>query len=344
MTATALSSILTFSLMTSALLSIADGGENDSAAALGRIDPSTAQQSTVDSLTPPADNNAGIIDSMLMPEKSPENDHAAGFEPLGGNLPKVIQDQGKPYIVTSDIYVPYGKTIRIEPGVIMLFKNFTGMHVEGRLLAEGTSEKPIVFSSEFDKTYNPGSALHANPFDWNGIYIHENGLGSTFAYAKLQYSVFGINSLTKYIRLDSMTFSSNGRSDLVIQGKEQAIATNPFSYALSIDDARKDGVPVKILMDPRAKKRSILRYGGLSLVTAGCIATIWSTVQLQHDRQRISDLSDISVSDANSNLVKNTSGDWEKARSDRNLDTGLAAASFIVGFLGGVGFGFSFTF
>jgi hypothetical protein len=288
-----------------------------------------------------ADSTVGSVPAE---DKTAEIDRNAGFELLAGNLPKIVQDRGKPYLVTSDVYVPSGKIVRIEPGVVMLFKNFTGMHVEGRLVAEGTAGRPIVFSSEFDKTFNPTSSLHANPFDWNGVYIHENGLGSSFTYAKLQYSVFGINSLTKYFKLDNMTFSNNGRSDLIIEGKEQTITTVPFSYALSIDDARKDGVPVKVLMDPHAKKRNILRYSGLSLLAGGCIATVWSAVQFRNDQQRVSDLSNVTVSDANSNLVRNKKSDWEKAQSDRNLDAGLTVSSFVLAFLGGVGFGFSFTF
>jgi hypothetical protein len=284
------------------------------------------------------------VDSALQEEKTSDTAQTAGFELLGGNLPKILEDRGNPYLVTSDVYVPPGKTIRIEPGVVMLFRNFTGMHVEGRLVAEGTSERPVVFSSEFDKTFHPSSALHANPYDWNGITIYENGLGSSFSQAKLMYSVFGINSLTKYIKLDKMVFSNNGRSDVVIEGKDQTVTTQPFTYALTIDDARKDGVPVKILMDPRAKKRNLFRYSGLTLLVGGCVASIWSSAQLQRDRERISALSDITIVDENSNLVKNEGNDWEKARSDRNLDVGVAAASSFLAILGGAGFVFSFTF
>jgi hypothetical protein len=269
---------------------------------------------------------------------------AADFETLGGNLPKLVESRGKPYLVVSDVYVPSGKTIRIEPGVVMLFKNFTEMHVEGRLIAEGTSERPIVFSSEFDKTFNPSSALHANPYDWNGISIQENGLGSSFSQAKLMYSVFGINSLTKYIKLDKIYFSNNGRSDLIIEGKDKTVSANPFTYALTIDDARKDGVPVKILMDPRAKKKNIFRYYGLGLLAGGCITVVWSATQLQHDRERVVELSDLIVINQNSNLVKNKLKDWESAESAKNLDKGVMAISSILAFFGGIGFGISYTF
>ena len=286
-----------------------------------------------------------IADSAIFWEAKGSGDvQTLDFESLGGNLPKVVENRGIPYLVASDIYVPSGKSVRIEPGVILLFKNFTGMHVEGKIIAEGTQDKPIVFSSEFDKTYNPSSALHANPYDWNGITVHESGIGSSFSFARVMYSVVGINSLTKYIKLDKMHFSNNGRSDLVIEGKSPVVSAQSFTYALTVDDARKDGIPVKILMDPGAKKRIIFRYSGLSLFAAGCATVIWSAAQLDQDQARLSALSSRDGTDENGNLIKNDGKDWESAHSEKNADIGGAVIGSVLAVLGGVGFGFSFTF
>jgi hypothetical protein len=317
------------------------GGAQDT---IGPFNPPMGNLPSADSGRMAINDSTRIADSAFLAGESSTLAKAVSFETLGGNLPKVVENHGMPYLVTSDIYVPSGKTVRIEPGVILLFRNFTGMHVEGRLVAEGTSEKPIVFSSEFDKMFNPSSALHANPYDWNGITIHENGLGSSFSDAKLMYSVFGINSLTKYIKLDKMHFSNNGRSDLVIEGKIPIVSAQSFTYALTIDDARKDGVPVKILMDPRAKKRTFFRYSGLSFLAAGCATAIWSATQLRQDGGRLTEVSDAEVVDENSNLVKNEPSVWESASSKRNWDTGVAVIGSVLAVLGGAGFGFSFTF
>lgn len=268
-----------------------------------------------------------------------------GVDTLGGNLPRAVEAHGRPYLVVSDIYVPSGRTVKIEPGVVLLFKNFTGIHVEGRLVAEGGPGHRIMFSSEFDQAYNPNSAMHANPFDWNGIFIHESGIGSSLAFCDIKYSVYGINTLTKYIRLNSLAFVENGRSDLSIEGKKQAVTPDTaYCYALTIDDARKDGVPVKILMDPHAKKRSVFRYGGLSLFTAGSIMAIWCGVQASHDQQHLNDLKDVTVTSENSVLVKNLFSDWRNAYNTRNRDAVFTAASLVLALCGGTGFCFSFTF
>jgi hypothetical protein len=231
------------------------------------------------------------------------------FTPLGGDLPRIVTASGGPYLVIADIYVPSGKTVKIEAGAVLLFKNFTGLHVEGKFLAEGSAERPIVFSSEFDQSFNPSAALHANPFDWNGIYIHEGGLGTSLAYGKVLYSVYGINSLTKYIRLNAMTFRGNGRADLTIEGKLHPVTAAPCTYALTLDDARKDGVPVSVLMDPRAKKRGVFKFGGLTLLTGGCVLAVWSGVQLQHDQNRLNEISKTEVVDEHSSIIINTNPD-----------------------------------
>jgi len=263
---------------------------------------------------------------------------------IGGNLPKILKARADPYIVTADLYVPSGKTVVIEPGAILLFSNFTGLHVEGNLVANGTPDRPIVFTSALDQAYNPRSPMHANPYDWDGIYILESGIGSTMSNCKITYSVYGISSLTKYIRFDNVVFKNNGRSDLTIEGAKQVVSDKPYSYALTIVDAKKDGVPVKILMDPMAKKRSILRYSGLGLLAAGCVTGIWCSVQYSSDAKTVTNLKDTQVTGINSNLIQNTSVVYNKALQTKNRDVGFAVTGFVLGLLGGTGLVLSFAF
>jgi hypothetical protein len=228
--------------------------------------------------------------------------------------------------------------------VVLLFKNFTGMHVEGRLIAEGTKDKPIIFSSEFDQTYNTGTTLHANPYDWNGIYIHESGIGSTLAYCKIEFSVYGITALTRYIKFDNVLFLSNGRSDLTIEGKKPTVTSEPYSYTLTVNDAKRDGVPVNFLMDPNANKRSIIRYSGLSLLAGGSTMGLLWSIQAGNDNKRLIELGNTTVTDQNSNLVHNSNADYNTAQRDKNRDIGLSVAGFVLAIIGGAGLGFSFTF
>ena len=50
------------------------------------------------------------------------------------------------YIVTSNLLVPQGVTLTIKPGAIIRFKDHTGFHCEGNLIANGTPDSMIVFT------------------------------------------------------------------------------------------------------------------------------------------------------------------------------------------------------
>jgi hypothetical protein len=263
---------------------------------------------------------------------------------LGGDLPRVIEARARPYRVTSDIYVPSGKTVIIKPGVVVLFKNFTELHIEGCLIAEGTIDNPIVFTSEFDTVFNRETTLLANPYDWNGIFIHENGLGSRFSHCTIQYTVYGINSLTKYIKIDQVTFRGNGRADLTIQGTKEPVVDKPYSYSLTLADAKKDGVPVTILMDPLSRKRNEVRYGGSCLLAGGLTLGIWSVTHLHNDQQKLDQLNDKTVIDENSPLVSKSKNDRAVAEVNRDRDRWLTAAGCALAVIGAAGFTLSFRF
>jgi hypothetical protein len=260
----------------------------------------------------------------------------AEFTNLGGDLPKEMTARRGPYLVTGDIYVPAGKTTIIESGTVFLFKNFTGLHVQGTLEVKGTAEWPVVFTSECDQNYNPGSKLHANPYDWNGIYIHSDAIGTTMEHFEVMYSVYGMNSQTKFIRLTAGTFHFNGRGNLTIEGKEFTVGNDPYSYILSVKDAMVDGVPVKILADPSAKKRTIIRYSGIFLLFGGGIYGILENSRFNQDAQRFKEIQ--------GNTVDYLNQDFNAAQLKRNTSAFLTGLGYVIGIAGACGFSWSFTF
>jgi hypothetical protein len=300
---------------------------------------------TIAAWEPPAAAQQGVRPALTSPLVNAPADSGGNFERLGGDLPKVLGGKDHAmYLVTADIYVPSGKTVRIEPGTALLFKNFTGMHVEGKLLAQGTREKPIVFTSEFDDRFRPADTIKANAYDWNGIYIHESGLATLMANCEIVYSVYGINSLTKFIKLENVRFADNGRADLTIEDQKVAVTPEPFSYAVAIKDARINGVPVEILMDPEMPKRNTLRYSGIGILAGGISMGTWFFIQQSRDRQKIEDMADTSITGVNSPLVEYSLSDFNRALRQRDTDLGLAITGFCLSFLGALGVGFSFTF
>ena len=71
------------------------------------------------------------------------------------------------YLVASNVAIPEGVTVTIEPGTTILFNDNTGISNSGTLIADGTPEKPIIML--------PNQSGY-----WNGIN------GATLRYCKIQ--------------------------------------------------------------------------------------------------------------------------------------------------------------
>ncbi len=264
---------------------------------------------------------------------------SAAYTELAGDLPKIVTADKSPYVVIADIFVPAGKVVRIEAGTVFLFKNFTGVHVQGVLIAGGTEDQPILFTSENDRMVNSSSTLNPTPFDWNGIYIHKDGLGSDLQHIKVSYSVKGIISDTRFIRIFNGIFSENGRNNLTIEGVEKTIVeSTPYTYNLSVKDAMVDGVPVKILQDPEARKRNSFRYSGLGVCAAGAISGTLAILELKSANTEFRSI------DSDLTIGPRGDLDWEEARSAVNRNVIWTVSSFLFSTIGAVVFTWSFTF
>jgi hypothetical protein len=261
---------------------------------------------------------------------------------LAGDLPRVITAAGSPYIVISDIFVPAGKVVRIEPGVVLLFKNFTGIHVRGMLIARGSATRPVVFTSENDQIHNPLSKLNPTPYDWNGMYIQKDGIGTDLEYVKLMYSVKGIVTETKFIRIAGGVFSENGRSNLTIEGEEILVQSLvPFTHNLSIKDATIDGVPVKILHDPEAVKRNVFRYTGFVMTVGGGVLSSYFGYKYNKARKEINRLEALTVENLS---VKDGSSRYIKKQKERDRSIIITSAGGVALSVGSIMLTYSFTF
>jgi hypothetical protein len=257
---------------------------------------------------------------------------------LAGSLPKTIK--AGVHFVIADIEVPANKIVGVEPGAVFLFREFTGLHIMGRMTAEGTRERPIIFTSCNDQTFNPDSSRIANPYDWNGVYIHADAFGTSMRNCGVFYSVYGLVSETKFIRLDPVQFLHNGRSNLTIENVEQKVGEEPFRYVLSVKDATVDGVSVKLIEDPLAKKRAAVRYGSLGVAVICCTGGIIFARSAFKAQDELNGFS----SKGFDNLNRNESSIWLDVRSRRNTNIFLSVLSFAAGAAGVWGFHWSFTF
>ncbi|HEX2959419.1 MAG TPA: hypothetical protein VHO70_21470 [Chitinispirillaceae bacterium] len=269
-------------------------------------------------------------------------------EQLAGDLPRYISADKSPYHVVADIYVPSGKVVEVEPGTVFLFKNFTGLHIQGVLNAKGTLMKDIVFTSINDEDYNKDTDLNPTPYDWNGIYIHKDGIGTDLERVKVRYSVKGILSETKFIRLSEVLFHDNGRANLTIENETKPVAPEmPYSYNLSLKDAVVDGVPAKILMDPHAKVRNIIRYTGLLCFIGSGGVTAYYTNETVKDLEDFRQKSIKLNQNSSIEEIRYLSGDstlWVQARDEKDKSIQRMIIGYIGSLLGLTAFSLSFTF
>jgi hypothetical protein len=275
----------------------------------------------VDVSTTPADS------AKTIPLQTPDT---LPFEKIAGPLPDTVRAHKKPYLVVADIEVPINKTVTIEKGVVFLFKAFTGMHVLGNIDAQGTIDAPVIFTSENDRISDTKTSLRPVPYDWDGINVHESAVGSKMSFCKVKYSVYGIISETRYIKLSPVSFSFNGKSDLVIEGNKQPVTNKPFWYKNFS----------KILIDPLAYERKILRYGGIIVALAAGVGTVYYGTQW--NKAQIG-LSRISTDDPLVLYDKNDP-DWKNPRDKRNNFRNVTIVSGALAVLGMIGVQWSFRF
>lgn len=78
----------------------------------------------------------------------------AEINSIGGEISGELKNTGSGiYYVASDLLVPKGLKLVIDPGVMLLFLPNTRFVVEGDLEVKGTPDKKVVFASESDTSY-----------------------------------------------------------------------------------------------------------------------------------------------------------------------------------------------
>ncbi len=112
-----------------------------------------------------ADDTADVI--INQEGGNPTNPTTPNSTEIGGTLSEDLTlTTGTEYRMTSALIVPEGFTLNIEPGAVIRATTGADVYVAimqgGKIMAEGTSTNPIVFTSD-SATPNPG--------DWGGLIV-----------------------------------------------------------------------------------------------------------------------------------------------------------------------------
>ncbi len=135
--------------------------------------------------------------------------YADGSHPLSDTLTSKfpVQIPSKVYTAVSDLRVNNGTTFVIEPGTIIKFTDATEFDVYGKLVAKGTKQNPIVFTSYRDSFHGGKTNLVSDnnlpaPGNWRFLWF-----GSTAGQSILENSLIKFGGSGSYsLGFESVNF------------------------------------------------------------------------------------------------------------------------------------------
>ncbi|MBO7100256.1 MAG: right-handed parallel beta-helix repeat-containing protein [Bacteroidaceae bacterium] len=98
----------------------------------------------------------------------------------------------KPYLIYDSLVIAKGATLDLLPGTKLLMHDSTAVDIYGRINAQGTIEKPIVFrGARTDRMFD--YLFYDNtPSRWKGVTIHTGSYGNTFVNTDFHSGRWGI--------------------------------------------------------------------------------------------------------------------------------------------------------
>ncbi|RII26168.1 MAG: hypothetical protein CXR31_10705 [Geobacter sp.] len=162
-------------------------------------------------------------------------------------------------VITGDVHVPEGVTLFITPGTTVRFRkiapdgdrNLFGVEspyypqaeiiVTGRLVAKGTTERPILFTS---------AEVNHEPADWGSL----NFLGSkgnVVEHCRIEYAYNGVHSHGGQVLVKDSTFVKNAVA-ISVKKEDAAVGTPGFGIPADITvtgnliEDNKGGINVRI--------------------------------------------------------------------------------------------------
>src|SRR3989344_9087234 len=113
------------------------------------------------------------------------------------NTPTTWTVAGSPYVISGWAWLDVTATLTIDPGVVVKFtpdhfnQRYNGLNVSGggKIMANGTSDAPVIFTSYYDDTASgdtngDGSSPLAG--DWRGIVLDADA--SELSHVEVRYS------------------------------------------------------------------------------------------------------------------------------------------------------------
>ena len=160
---------------------------------------------------------------------------------------------GSPYVLDDEVFVAAGKTLTIEPGVVVkLNGSLRSLTINGTLRALGTAENRIVFTSYRDDSAGgdsngDGAATAPAPGQWYAIKIG-SGNQSRLRFVDVRYGGWGSDNPSYgalsigdggTVTVEDSTFTSNQRSGIIVDS-----SSNPGGVIVRRSTLSQNGIGI----------------------------------------------------------------------------------------------------
>jgi hypothetical protein len=129
-----------------------------------------------------------ILFSLIVVTHSPAQTYVSGNISVNTNWTRA----NSPYVLDGDVTVEENVTLILEPGTILKFDAYSrDLKVNGELMAIGTPDDPIIFTSIEDDEYGgdtngDGDATKPGANDWAAVWLFENS-NNLFEHCRFMY-------------------------------------------------------------------------------------------------------------------------------------------------------------
>jgi parallel beta-helix repeat protein len=115
---------------------------------------------------------------------------------------EVMEDHwsSSPRTISRDLVVGVGATLTIDPGASISFDNGTGISVGGTLVAQGSWDETIVFTS---------NSTEPKKGNWDGVHFYGGSESSVFNHARVEYSDSGVFLQSTNVTVQNCSFLNN---------------------------------------------------------------------------------------------------------------------------------------
>ena len=122
----------------------------------------------------------------------------------GGSLDAYIKKEGmviesdetlltdKPYVIYDSLVVKPDATLTLTEGTTLMFHDKAALHVYGKLIVQGSIEKPVVLRGDRMDHMFDYLRYDNTPSRWEGIIIHRDSYGNELFQCDIHSSRFGI--------------------------------------------------------------------------------------------------------------------------------------------------------